>query len=145
MAGLVRLARARGASLVNIGHGRSPGAIAAARAFAESWQAYGGAVGAVVSWPATAASWLRQARRLTTPVPDLWVIADDAPGWSAIAPRLLETGLWDPGRTIAFSALAHPGLPTLAGDAATEGLMVTRPDGTPAVYRDDRLLPLPLP
>jgi hypothetical protein len=85
------------ARLVAVGHGRGPGSIAAARAFLDAWPHD---VAAIVDWPPTAASWLRQAQRLTECGPDAWVIADTAAGWANVERRLRETGTWDPMRTV---------------------------------------------
>ena len=85
------------ATLVAVGHGRDPRSVAAARAFVERWD---GQIAVVVDWPATAASWLRHAQRLTACDPDAWVIADTAAGWEPVAKRLRETGRWDPMRTV---------------------------------------------
>jgi hypothetical protein len=48
---------------ISIGHGRDAESTAWARSFASRWLDGGGEVGAVVSWPAEAASWLRPAAR----------------------------------------------------------------------------------
>ncbi len=80
--------RQSGADTIAIGHGRAPASITAAQALHVAWIAAGGTVLTALDWPATAASWLRPARRLTTGNPDAWIIADtvaDAPsspaGW----------------------------------------------------------------
>ncbi|MFG2001468.1 hypothetical protein ACGFNU_20190 [Spirillospora sp. NPDC048911] len=116
---MLRLLEGEGARLVNVGHGRSPASAARARAFLDAWP---GDVGAVVSWPAAAASWLRPARRLAAGAPDAWVIADEPAGWAGIGPRLAATGLWRAHATFAFTGLAGPRLPALAGPESTEGL-----------------------
>jgi alkylated DNA repair protein (DNA oxidative demethylase) len=110
------------ARFVAVGHGRDGGSVAAARAFAVSWNAAGGEIAAIVDWPSRAASWLRPARRLTGERPDAWVIADSARGWAPVALRLLEDGGWDPARAIGFDAVGHPDLVRLTGAAAVQGM-----------------------
>jgi hypothetical protein len=85
------------ATLVAVGHGRDAHSVAAARAFAARWD---GPIAVVVDWPATAASWLRPARRLTAGGADAWVIADTPGGWANVERRLRETETWDPMRTV---------------------------------------------
>ncbi|MFC8717834.1 hypothetical protein [Kitasatospora sp. NPDC057198] len=97
---------------VAVGHGRDDASRAAARAFVEAWQPAHGAVLAVVDWPEDAASWLRQARRLTAGAPDAWVVAGAARGWGQLSRRLLHSTDWRPDRTFAFASI---------GDAAAVG------------------------
>lgn len=85
------------ATLVAVGRGRDEASVAAANAFLGAW---GGQVAVVVDWPASAASWLRPARRLLAAEPDAWVIADTAAGWEPVARRLRESPGWDPMRTV---------------------------------------------
>jgi len=122
---LAILAR-RGAALVNVGHGRDERAHQRVAEFLDAW---GGDVGVVVSWPATAASWLRPAQRFAAGAPDMWVVADTAAGWPGFGARLVETASWDPARTVAFAGLADPSLPHEAGRAATEGMCGAFADG----------------
>lgn len=83
--------------VVNVGHDRKPASLARAQAFLEVWCGSGGQVGAVVSWPQTAASWLRPAIRLADDA-DTWVVADVPHGWAGLGPRLAATALWDRSR-----------------------------------------------
>lgn len=85
------------ATLVAVGHGRGEISVAAANAFLARWD---GQIAVVVDWPATAASWLRPAQRLTAAEPDAWVIADTPAGWEPVARRLRESAIWDPMRTV---------------------------------------------
>ena len=62
LARTLALLRGMEATLVAVGHGRDPDSVAAARAFLAAWE---GQIAVVVDWPPSAASWLRQARRLT--------------------------------------------------------------------------------
>ncbi|MBV8933395.1 MAG: hypothetical protein JOZ47_11190 [Kutzneria sp.] len=137
MSALLAAASRRGATVVNVGHGRMGESAASARAFVEAWP---GDIGVVVSWPAVAASWLRPARRLASGAPDLWVVADDPQGWSRMGRRLASVPGWDAARTLAFSGLAAPRLPALAGFDATEGLCGVTGDGLPWTYRDGELV-----
>ncbi|GAA4906631.1 hypothetical protein EV188_103475 [Actinomycetospora succinea] len=107
--------------VLGIGHGRDTTATRRAHLAAQRWEARGGHLAALVSWPDTAASWLRQATKLTEDA-DTWLIADHPTGWAGIGPRLADDGRWSATRTVAFSSLAHPDLPRLAGAAATEGV-----------------------
>lgn len=102
---MTELALRRGARSVAVGGGRSAAAIAAITAFARRWEAGGGTVLTVVTWPEEAASWLRQATRFAAPDPDLWVMAGPSLGWAQLTRRLLWSTAWQPGRTIAFAAL----------------------------------------
>lgn len=139
LAAVLAMVRGRGPALVAVGHGRDPASTARGTAFAQAWAAGGGVVTDVVSWPAQAASWLRQANRLVAGAPDLWVVADQPPGWSGFGPRLAATGRWRAERTVAFSGLAHPDLPALAGWAATEALAGATESGHEWWVRDGEL------
>jgi hypothetical protein len=77
--------------------------------------AWDGPVLATVTWPETAASWLRQARRFAAPEPDLWVVSATPAGWAGMSRRLLRSTSWSPHRTIAAAALAGFPLPGLRG------------------------------
>ncbi|MEU4718274.1 hypothetical protein AB0G06_01460 [Nonomuraea dietziae] len=126
--------------LVNVGHGRAAASVGRARAFVEEWEARGGLVGEVVSWPEEAASWLRPACRMVAGHPDLWVVADEPKGWKGMGRRLAATGVWRPSRTIAFAGLAVSELPALAGEEATEGLRGALPDGRLWLVDDGHLV-----
>ncbi|GAA1839826.1 hypothetical protein GCM10009836_18780 [Pseudonocardia ailaonensis] len=114
--------------VVNVGHGRDRTSVRRARAFVDAWAARGGLIGAVVSWPPSAASWLRPAERLAAGA-DLWVVADTPAGWAGIGPRLAATASWRADRTVAFPGLDDPTLPRLAGRAAVAGLSGVTHDG----------------
>jgi len=79
---MTELALSRGARAIAIGRGRSPVAARAAAGFARRFQATGGSVSCTVTWPESAASWLRQATRFAAADPDLWVMAGPATGWA---------------------------------------------------------------
>ncbi|GLY40571.1 hypothetical protein Amsp01_065940 [Amycolatopsis sp. NBRC 101858] len=81
---------------------------------AETW---GGPVLATVTWPETAASWLRQARRFAAPEPDVWVVAATPAGWAGLTRRLQSTA-WSPHRTVVTAALTDFRLPGLRGARA---------------------------
>jgi hypothetical protein len=125
---VVHLVRGLRPGVVNVGHSRDDISIARVDAFIEAWAETGGTVGAIVSWPTSAASWLRQARQLSAGA-DTWVIADTPTGWAGIGPRLADTGLWRADRTVAFPGLDDVTLTRLVGPAATEGLRGASTDG----------------
>jgi methylated-DNA-[protein]-cysteine S-methyltransferase len=85
---------------ISLGHGRDAESTAWAQAFAARWLDAGGELDAIVSWPASAASWLRPARALTRDAPDAWVVADELATWTHVARRLRTSTTWDPARTI---------------------------------------------
>jgi hypothetical protein len=120
---------AAGARTVAIGHGRHPASIAAATEFASAWTATGGLVLATVHWPATAASWLRAARRLVAPGPDRWVLADTPAGAAQLARRLAAEPGWRADRTLGFASVGTAELLTLAGSDTVFGLTGALPDG----------------
>ncbi|WP_222853509.1 hypothetical protein [Fodinicola acaciae] len=102
----MRLLAAQRARLVTVGHGRDERSTATAEAFVAAWTDAGGTIAAVVDWPETAASWLRQARRFVRDAPDAWVVASGPTGFGQLARRLRAEPGWDPDRTYGFAALA---------------------------------------
>ncbi len=80
--------------------------------------AWGGLVLATVTWPETAASWLRQARRFAAPEPDVWVVSATPAGWAGMTRRLLLSTSWSPHRTVVTSPLDGFPLPGLRGARA---------------------------
>jgi CelD/BcsL family acetyltransferase involved in cellulose biosynthesis len=81
-------------------------------------EAWGGLVLATVTWPETAASWLRQARRFAAPEPDVWVVSATPAGWAGMARRLAASTSWSPHRTVVTAALEECPLPGLRGARA---------------------------
>lgn len=128
LVGLLTLPKAR-IETVTVGHSRDPASRAAAEALAAAWTARGGTVLATVSWPETAASWLRPAHRLTAELPDAWVMAAAPLGFAQLARRLRHSTDWDPARTYAFASLRDSRVPALAGDDVLHGLRGATPDG----------------
>jgi hypothetical protein len=126
---VTELALRRGARSVAIGRGRSAAAAAAVTEFARGWEAGGGTVLTVVTWPEEAASWLRQATRLAAADPDLWIMAGPPRGWAQVTRRLLWSTPWQPGRTLAFAALGTQGAIGLVGAHNLHGLTGATPDG----------------
>ncbi|MFC8124153.1 hypothetical protein [Streptomyces sp. NPDC057302] len=126
--GLLTLPKARIES-VTIGHSRDTASRAAAEAFATAWTARGGTVLTTVSWPGTAASWLRPARRLTAELPDAWIMAAAPLGLAQLARRLRHSTDWDPARTYSFASLGDSRVPALAGDDVLHGLRGATADG----------------
>ncbi|MEY9932464.1 hypothetical protein ABH926_007115 [Catenulispora sp. GP43] len=127
---LVELARARGARAIAVGSGRTPAALAAADAIADAWQAVGGTVAAMVSWPETAASWLRQAQRFAEAPADLWVVTGPETGWAQMTRRLLWSTAWRAERTLATAAVGRPSALALVGTHHLRGLSGAAADGT---------------
>ncbi|MFE6775186.1 Ada metal-binding domain-containing protein [Streptomyces sp. NPDC057702] len=134
------------ARTLSIGHGRDDASRAAARAVAAAWCGQGpplpGGAGLgrgagevarsvleVVDWPEEAASWLRQARRLTAGPPDAWVVCGAPAGWAGMARRLRRSTAWSAERTYALASLGTPEAVALAGARAVEGLRGACPDG----------------
>jgi hypothetical protein len=81
---MTELALCRGARRVAVGSGRSAPAARAVAAFTCRWEASGGVVLDVVTWPEEAASWLRQAVRFAVADPDLWVMAGAPGSWRGL-------------------------------------------------------------
>ncbi|WP_431032164.1 hypothetical protein ACQYWQ_02190 [Streptomyces sp. P6-2-1] len=121
---------------VALGHGRDAASRRAATAFAEAWQRRGGYLSAVVDWPEDAASWLRQARRLTEPEPDAWVVAAPPLGWSRLSRRLRRSTGWEARRTFGFASLGDSRAVTLAGPGVLHGMRGATANG--AVWRVER-------
>lgn len=125
---LVELAGNLGAGAVAIGHGRQKTARENGERFARAWQRTGGSVLARVSWPEDAASWLRQAKQLTTPMPDVWALGGAASGLAQMVRRLSWSTSWSPHRAIGIGNTifqAH----RLAGAGVLEGMRGAHPDG----------------
>ncbi|HEY3954931.1 MAG TPA: hypothetical protein VGM53_16280 [Streptosporangiaceae bacterium] len=135
LARLLRMLHTAGAASIAIGHGRHPASAAAARVLAAAWAGGPGTVLATASWPATAASWLRPARRLAAGRPDAWVIADTPAGCAQLAMRLTGQPGWAPARTFGFASLASPDLITLTGTALTG---MTGPTASGGIWRIGR-------
>lgn len=140
---LTDLARQRGALTITIGAGRTPAAAATADAFAERWRQLGGQIAATITWPETAASWLRQATRFADTHPDLWVMTGPALGWAQMTRRLLWSTTWTPRRTLVTAAAAAPSALELVGTHHLDGLTGVYADGTAWSILDGlpRLLP----
>lgn len=121
----------RTGTTVSIGHSRDANSVAAADAFASAWRERGHGVSTVVDWPEDAASWLRQAQRLTAGAPDAWVIAAAAAGFVQLSRRLVHSTHWSARRTFAFASLADPIVPAPAGPEVLDGLRgATREGGS---------------
>ncbi|WP_153426913.1 ABC transporter substrate-binding protein [Streptomyces alkaliphilus] len=117
----------RGGSLA-LGHGRDAVSRETAAAFAGAWRRDGGQL-VTVDWPEDAASWLRQARRLTLPEPDAWVVAAAPVGWIQMSRRLRHSTDWDPRRTFGFASTGDSRLVTAAGPDVLEGMRGVTADG----------------
>jgi hypothetical protein len=126
---MTELALCRGARRVAVGRGRSAPAAGTVAAFIRRWEASGGVVVDVVTWPEEAASWLRQATRLAAADPDLWVMAGAPRGWAQMTRRLLWSTPWQPGRTLAFAALGTQRAIELVGAHNLSGFAGATADG----------------
>ncbi|VVJ18608.1 Uncharacterised protein [Amycolatopsis camponoti] len=98
-----------------LGTAADPASRADGERIAEAW---GGLVLATVTWPETAASWLRQAQRFAAPDPDVWVVAATPTGWAGLSRRLLMSTRWSPHRTVVTATLTDSRLPGLRGARA---------------------------
>jgi hypothetical protein len=119
---MTELALRRGARSVAIGRGRSAAVAEAVTAFDRRWEASGGTVLTVVTWPEEAASWLQQATRFAAADPDLWIMAGTPRGWVQMTRRLLWSTHWQPGRTLAFAAVGTQSAIGLVGAHNLQGL-----------------------
>lgn len=126
---LVDLASRLGARTLMIGHGRDNAACGNAERFGHAWAVSDGIVLGQVSWPEDAASWLRQARQLTTPEPDLWVLGGAAAGLAQMMRRLAWSTSWRPQRTLALGATTITATARLAGPRVVNGTRGVHPDG----------------
>jgi hypothetical protein len=126
---MTELALGRGARAIAIGRGNSPAAAQATASFARRFRNAGGIIVCLVTWPESAASWLRQARRFTAADPDLWIMAGPAIGWAQMTRRLLWSTSWRPERTIAFAAIGTQPVIGLVGAHNLPGLTGATADG----------------
>ena len=127
---MTELALTRGARVIAIGRGNSLAATRAAAGFARRWEATGGTIICTVTWPESAASWLRHARRFAAADPDLWVMAGPAAGWAQMTRRLLWSTPWRPERTIGFAAIGTAHVIGLVGAHNLPGLTGATADGS---------------
>jgi hypothetical protein len=126
---MIRLASARRAETVTIGHGEDPHSTAAAEAFATAWIDRGGYVLGTVRWPSDAASWLSQARNLTRFYPDLYVLGGAPAGLAQMIRRLVWSTNWKASSTIGFASAAAPAMHLLAGVQYLDDLTGATPAG----------------
>ena len=138
---MTQLALSRGARTVALGSGNSAAATRAAAGFACRYQARGGIIICTVTWPESAASWLRQARRFAAADPDLWVMAGPAIGWAQMTRRLLWSTRWRPECTIAFAAIGAAPVIGLVGAHNLSGLSGAAADGGTWQVSDGMLPP----
>jgi len=140
---MTELALGRGARTVALGRGNSPAEARATDGFARRWEAAGGTIICTITWPETAASWLRQATRFAAADPDLWVMAGPATGWAQMTRRLLWSTPWHPERTLAFAALGTRDVTSLVGAHNLPGLTGPTADGGTWEVTDGALLTHP--
>ncbi|MEU8634048.1 hypothetical protein AB0C38_17875 [Amycolatopsis sp. NPDC048633] len=104
-----------GARHIVIGTAADPASRADGERIADAW---GDLVLATVTWPETAASWLRQAQRFAAPDPDIWVVSATPAGWAGMTRRLQMSTSWSPHRTVVTAALAEVRQPGVRGARA---------------------------
>lgn len=129
IAALLRQARGRGARDIAIGAGRTARSVETARAVESAWNRAGGRTLDTVTWPETAASWLRHASRFAAADPDLWLMTGPPTGWAQMTRRLLWSTRWRPDRTLATAGIGDPRTLALVGLAKLDGLAGTTADG----------------
>ena len=140
--GLCALARARGARSLVLGSGRTLGALASVAALTDEWEHHGGHIAGHVTWPETAASWLRQARRFSATPADLRVMTGPAPGWAQMTRRLLWSTHWTAATTLVLASVADPAALALVGTAHLNGLTGVDTDGATWTVIDDTKHPV---
>jgi hypothetical protein len=96
---------------------------------AAAWAEQGGLLLTTVTWPETAASWLRHARRFAAPEPDAWIVTATPAGWVGMGRRLAFSTTWSPQRTVATAGLADPVLIEAGGLDTFDGLRGAYSDG----------------
>jgi hypothetical protein len=136
---LLALARSRGAQTIAIGSGRTPAALDSVRALAQAWE--GGGVALEVSWPETAASWLRHATRFAAADADLWIMLGPPLGWAQMTRRLLWSTPWKPARALLTGAVSEPDTLDLVGRHNLPGIAGVTREGHPwHLDTDDRIV-----
>lgn len=140
-AGLVDLARARGVQSIAIGSGRDLCAVRSAQDLAAAWRRSGGEVVLELTWPETAASWLRQANRFAAADADAWIMLGPAQGWAQMTRRLLWSTHWKPTAALLAAAVSAPGALDLVGRHNLPGIAGVTNDGEPwHLGIDDRVV-----
>ncbi|GGM62182.1 hypothetical protein ACFFX1_06295 [Dactylosporangium sucinum] len=122
VAAITALAWTRDATRLAIGSGRAADDVTTVHAIATRWEALGGEIVTTLTWPETAASWLRQATRFTAADPDLWIMTGSPVGWAQMARRLLWSTTWRPERTILAAALSERATLDLVGLVNLDGI-----------------------
>ncbi|MGH3381195.1 MAG: hypothetical protein ACRDP6_41330 [Actinoallomurus sp.] len=134
---LVDLARSRRARRVAIGSGRTARSLTFVDEFVSLWETTGGEFADAITWPETAASWLRQATRFATADADLWIMTGPAAGWAQMTRRLLWSTEWRPEHALVTATIGNletlslVGLQNLTGlaGASAHGLQWTVREG----------------
>lgn len=136
---LITLARSRGAQTIAIGSGRTPDALDSARVLAEAWGR--GEVALELSWPETAASWLRQATRFAAADADLWIMLGPPLGWAQMTRRLLWSTPWKPAHALLAGAVSERDTLDLVGLHNLPGIAGVTREGHPwHLDTDDRIV-----
>ncbi|MEU9337238.1 hypothetical protein AB0D49_29440 [Streptomyces sp. NPDC048290] len=140
---LVASARSRGARTIALGSGRDPLTRASVRLAANAWQRSGGEVALELTWPETAASWLRQATRFAAADTALWIMLGPPLGWAQMTRRLLWSTPWQPARTLLTGALSDRPALDLVGLHNLPGIAgVTAAGDTWQLTPDSRIIPV---
>jgi hypothetical protein len=141
VAALIEFARARGAQAVAIGSGRGPLMKSATSAFEAAWEQSGGELALRVTWPESAASWLRQATRFAAAEADVWVMFGPPLGWAQMTRRLLWSTPWKPSRTLLAGGVSERDTLDLVGLFNLPGIAGVTSDGQPwHLGVDDRII-----
>lgn len=135
IAALVDLAASREAYRIAIGSGRDTHAAQAAADLASAWTERGRAVAQTLTWPETAASWLRPATRYAGADADLWVMFGPPLGWAQMTRRLLWSTPLKPATILLAGALSDTATLALVGSNNLVGAAGVTRDGQ--VWRID--------
>jgi ABC-type branched-subunit amino acid transport system substrate-binding protein len=112
---------------VNIGARNDSYGTGHADVFEEAWRRKGGDIGQKVTYDPDQRSYASEGRRITSGDPDAFVIIDFPESYNKLAPVLVRSGRWDPGKTWVTDGLAADVLAESAGREATEDVRGTIP------------------
>ncbi|MBA3427894.1 MAG: ABC transporter substrate-binding protein [Actinobacteria bacterium] len=126
---------------VNVGARNDAFGTALRQLFVAQYRKLGGKVGAQVSWNPTQATFDSEAGKLVAGDPKGFVMIDFPETFEKMAPALVRTGKWSPGKTLMTEAMRNADVLKKIGGPAVEGLRGTAPtsQGAPARAAFDRL------